>query len=101
MTYILRILLLQGLVLVSMSAYADDVERLPKWELGAGLAAASFPDYPGSDQNRSLVLPYPSVIYRGSRISAACYLKVSVGIWMFLRAAVYRLIAKTTALAKV
>lgn len=70
MTYILRILLLQGLVLVSMSAYADDVERLPKWELGAGLAAASFPDYPGSDQNRSLVLPYPSVIYRGSRIRA-------------------------------
>lgn len=71
MTYSLRILLLVlGLALVSISVYADDVERLPKWEVGAGLAAASFPDYPGSDQNRSLVLPYPSVIYRGNRIRA-------------------------------
>jgi outer membrane protein len=71
MTYTVRILaFLLGLVLASMSVYADVVERLPKWELAAGLAAASFPDYPGSDQNQSLVLPYPSVTYRGSRIRA-------------------------------
>jgi outer membrane protein len=43
---------------------------LPKWELGLGLAALSLPDYPGADQGRSYVLPFPYLIYRGERLKA-------------------------------
>lgn len=38
---------------------------LPLWELGAGAAVVSFPDYRGSDRQRSYVLPFPYVVYRG------------------------------------
>ncbi len=37
----------------------------PLWELGAGLAFLQLPDYPGSDKNRTYLLPYPYFIYRG------------------------------------
>ena len=40
-------------------------EPLPLWELGAGAAVVSFPDYRGSDQQHSYVLPLPYVVYRG------------------------------------
>jgi len=40
-------------------------EPLPLWELGAGAALVSFPDYRGSDKQRSYVLPLPYVVYRG------------------------------------
>jgi MipA family protein len=40
-------------------------DQLPLWELGAGVSALDFPDYRGSDERRSLVLPIPYVIYRG------------------------------------
>ena len=43
---------------------------MPKWELGLGLAALSRPDYPSADQERSYVLPFPYVIYRGERLKA-------------------------------
>ncbi len=37
----------------------------PLWEAGAGIAAVDFPDYRGSDQRSSYVLPIPYFIYRG------------------------------------
>ena len=40
-------------------------EPLPLWELGAGAAVVSFPDYRGSDRQRSYLLPLPYVVYRG------------------------------------
>jgi len=40
----------------------------PLWEVGVGVAGLSFPDYRGSDQARSYVLPLPYFIYRGRRL---------------------------------
>ena len=59
-------------VLFSLTARAEElnVDPLPKWELGAGLAVFNLPDYPGADQSRSYVLPFPYVIYRGERVKA-------------------------------
>lgn len=40
-------------------------ETQPKWELGAGAAAMSVPDYRGADEQRMYYLPLPYLIYRG------------------------------------
>lgn len=45
-------------------------EQLPLWEAGIGATVLSFPDYRGSDERRTWVLPFPYVVYRGD------YLKV-------------------------
>ena len=45
-------------------------EALPRWELGAGLAAFSLPDYPGADHQSQYVLPLPYVVYRGEYLRA-------------------------------
>ncbi|MGB1580716.1 MAG: MipA/OmpV family protein [Nevskiales bacterium] len=37
----------------------------PLWELGAGIGVLDFPDYRGSDERSSYVLPIPYVVYRG------------------------------------
>ncbi|MBW6503308.1 MipA/OmpV family protein [bacterium] len=39
-------------------------ERVPQWELGAGVAGLMLPDYRGSDEVRSYLLPVPYIIYR-------------------------------------
>lgn len=44
---------------------------LPLWELGAGLGAISFPDYRGSDERSSYLLPIPYFIYRGEKLKVA------------------------------
>ena len=49
------------------AAEADDK---PLWELGAGVTALAFPDYRGSDQTRTYVLPIPYVVYRGEFFKA-------------------------------
>ena len=41
----------------------------PVWELGAGVAALSLPDYRGSKQSHSYLLPFPYAVYRGERMS--------------------------------
>jgi outer membrane scaffolding protein for murein synthesis (MipA/OmpV family) len=43
-------------------------EQLPLWEAGAGAAVIDFPDYRGSDERRTYVLPIPYVIYRGETL---------------------------------
>ncbi len=42
----------------------------PLWEIGAGLAALTFPDYRGSDQNHTYALPFPYFVYRGKFFKA-------------------------------
>lgn len=45
-------------------AGAEQVMR-PRWELGAGAAGLSMPDYRGSDRQRAYLLPIPYLVYRG------------------------------------
>lgn len=42
----------------------------PLWQLGFGGFWASFPDYPGSDFNYKLALPFPTAVYRGEVLRA-------------------------------
>ncbi|MDP5239225.1 MipA/OmpV family protein [Uliginosibacterium sp. 31-16] len=39
-------------------------EQVPRWELGMGAGGVSMPDYRGSDETRSYLLPFPYVAYR-------------------------------------
>jgi len=52
---------------LSLSAVpvAGTCQQLPLWEVGFGAAAVDFPDYPGSDERSTYVLPLPYVVYRG------------------------------------
>lgn len=45
-------------------------EQLPLWEAGAGVTFLSFPDYRGSNERRSWVLPFPYLVYRGEFLKA-------------------------------
>ncbi|MHB1040865.1 MAG: MipA/OmpV family protein [Desulfobacteria bacterium] len=45
-------------------------EMVPQWELGAGVAGLMLPDYRGSDEVHSYLLPVPYVIYRLEWIKA-------------------------------
>ncbi|HEX2721074.1 MAG TPA: MipA/OmpV family protein [Candidatus Deferrimicrobium sp.] len=45
-------------------------EMLPQWELGAGVAGLMLPDYRGSDEVHSYLLPVPYIIYRLEWIKA-------------------------------
>lgn len=51
--------------LLAMTAGAARAAQLPLWELGFGVAPLSIPDYRGSDQQRTYILPLPYLIYRG------------------------------------
>lgn len=57
------------LVLISQTVFAQSYrsskKTLPKLELGVGVGAASLPHYPGSDESHTVVLPFPTLIYRG------------------------------------
>ena len=44
--------------------------ELPKLEVGFGVTGISLPNYPGSSERRSYLLPFPFVIYRGERLRA-------------------------------
>ena len=50
-------------MLFSKQGLAD--QELPVWEFGLGPALFSYPDYPGSNEQNNLVLPFPYVVYRG------------------------------------
>ena len=53
---------LLALGLIPLYSHAGDA---PLWEAGAGVAVIDFPDYRGSDERQSYVLPVPYVVYRG------------------------------------
>lgn len=50
-----------------LAAAAEDV---PLWEIGAGVAAFSFPAYRGSDQSSNFVMPVPHFTYHGDFLKA-------------------------------
>ncbi len=58
--------LLAALLFPALAAAAPK----PLWELGLGVGAISFPDYPGSDQQHSYAVPVPYVVYRGEILRA-------------------------------
>lgn len=46
------------------------VQSLPLWEVGAGAAALSLPDYRGADSSSNYLLPIPYLVYRGAFLKA-------------------------------
>ena len=54
----------------SGAATGARAELLPLWEAGAGVTVISLPDYRGSDQRRSWLLPFPYLVYRGEFLQA-------------------------------
>ncbi len=59
-----------GLALAMASAGAMAEKDAPLWEIGAGVAAFSFPAYRGSDETREFLLPVPYFVYRGEFLKA-------------------------------
>ncbi len=57
-----------GLVLAVIASQVF-AQRLPVWELGAGVGMAQIPYYRGSNSERRLVLPLPLAVYRGEKVS--------------------------------
>jgi outer membrane scaffolding protein for murein synthesis (MipA/OmpV family) len=55
-------LALLALSLIPIPVRASEV---PLWEGGAGVAVIDFPDYRGSDERNTYVLPIPYFVYRG------------------------------------
>ena len=49
---------------------ADRLVPRPLWERGLGVAALRLPDYRGSDQSSTYLLPLPYVVYRGEWLRA-------------------------------
>lgn len=55
---------------LSLSPSWARAEQLPLWEAGAGAAVVSFPDYRGSNERQTWLLPVPFLIYRGEFLQA-------------------------------
>lgn len=64
--------LCRGLALVAACAAATTAraEEKPLWEIGVGAGALSFPDYRGSDRQRTHAIAVPYLIYRGEFFKA-------------------------------
>lgn len=61
---------LAALELVAMASGAQASGDQPLWELGAGMAAFSFPSYRGSDQTDNFLMPVPHFTYHGDFLKA-------------------------------
>lgn len=57
-------------ILLGLAAAGARAEQKPLWEIGAGAAALSFPDYRGSNERQSWLLPFPYIVYRGEFLQA-------------------------------
>ena len=62
-----RLVTLLGVLAANVATAAEDK---PLWELGAGIAAFSFPAYRGSDKQRSFLMPVPYFVYHGKFLKA-------------------------------
>lgn len=56
---------LTGFLFLSLFPIPGQAGEAPLWEAGAGLAVIDFPDYRGSDERNTYVLPIPYFVYRG------------------------------------
>ena len=64
-------ILQRGLLIATLAwAGAASAEHQPLLEIGAGAAGISFPDYRGSSEQQTYVLPLPYIVYRGERFRA-------------------------------
>lgn len=61
--------MLLGLLLVGTTG-AQAAEEKPLWEVGAGVAAFSFPSYRGSDETNNFLMPVPHFTYHGDFFKA-------------------------------
>jgi outer membrane scaffolding protein for murein synthesis (MipA/OmpV family) len=60
-----------GAVLLPFLPAADaTADEFPLWELGAGLGVIDFPDYRGSNERKTWLLPVPYFVYRGDILKA-------------------------------
>lgn len=59
-----------ALCLAVASCAAQAGEEKPLWEIGAGVAAFSFPAYRGSDQTSNFLMPVPYFTYHGDFLKA-------------------------------
>lgn len=55
---------------LATSGSALAAEDQPLWEVGAGVAAFSFPSYRGSDQTNNFLMPVPHFTYHGDFLKA-------------------------------
>ncbi len=60
---------LMGLAGLTLAA-ASIAEPLPLWEVGAGVGLISLPDYRGSDETSTYLVPTPYFVYRGEHLKA-------------------------------
>lgn len=58
------------LALAAACQHGQAREEAPLWEVGAGVAALSFPAYRGSDQTSSFLMPIPFFTYHGDFFKA-------------------------------
>lgn len=63
-----KVLSLAALLAAPLAAQAADEK--PLWEVGAGVAALSFPAYRGSDQRSNFLMPVPYFTYHGKVLKA-------------------------------
>ena len=61
--------LVAACILLMFSPFTCSADK-PLWEAGAGFTVLDFPDYRGSDERTSYVLPIPYAIYRGKLLKA-------------------------------
>ena len=61
---------LAALGLAAMAGGVQAAGDQPLWELGAGMAAFSFPSYRGSDQTHNFLMPVPHFTYHGDFFKA-------------------------------
>ena len=69
MTQVRRQSALTALLFCCLPGFVGAGEK-PLWELGVGVTALYFPDYPGSDQSSAYGLPFPYFVYRGDFFKA-------------------------------
>ncbi len=55
--------LLCALIPVAVHADVPSVMQTMQLEMGLGIGALRFPDYPGADEHRTLLLPFPYIVY--------------------------------------
>lgn len=64
-----KLLLITFLLSFGVSGTINAKPSFPKWEFGLGPAMISYPDYPGSKEQNTLVLFVPYFVYRGRDFS--------------------------------
>ncbi|MCH2220224.1 MAG: MipA/OmpV family protein, partial [Dechloromonas sp.] len=56
--------------MLTVTGAVQAVEEKPLWEVGAGVAAFSFPSYRGSDHTNNFLMPVPHFTYHGEFLKA-------------------------------